>query len=73
MIGEILELHQHAGKNFLRGHHEFFDEIVVFGAGDAALTQADVVEIVAQRIVVGAHIQRDRQAQLRVDAGARRV
>ena len=38
-----------------------------------ALRQADVERVVEQLLVLGADVERDRQARLRVDAGAGRV
>ena len=70
MIGEILELDQHAGERRARGGNEFVDELVIGGAAQPLLAQSDIIGIVQQRFVVGADVQHDRQAELRVHAGA---
>ena len=43
VIGEILELDQHAGESLARSRHEFVDEFVVGRAGQALLPQADII------------------------------
>ena len=73
MVGEILELDQHAGKHLLGGHDQLVDQLVVGRAGDAVLAQADVERVGEQCLVVGADVDGDGQAQARVDSGAGRV
>ena len=73
MIGKVLELHYHAGEYLLRGHHELLYKFVVGGAGNAALPQPDIERVIAQRVIIGTHVQRDRQTQLRMYARARRI
>ena len=73
VIGEVLELHDHARKHFLRGGDEFLDQFVVGIAGDAALAQAEVQGILEQRFVVRADVEHDRQALPRMQARAARV
>ena len=43
VIGEILELDQHAGEGLVRRGDEFVDEFVVSRAGQAFLPQADII------------------------------
>ena len=73
VIGEILELDQHAGEDLARGGDEFVDEFVIGRAGEPLLAQADVIGIGQKRFVVGADVEHHRQAELRVNAGAGRV
>ena len=73
VIGEILELDQHAGESLARGSNEFVDEFVVSRAGQPLAAQADIIGIVQEILVVGADIQHDRQAVLRMDTGAGRI
>ncbi len=73
MIGEILELDQHAGKGLARGGDEFVDEFVISRTAQAFLPHADIIGIVQEVFVVGADVQHHRQAVFRVDAGAGRV
>ena len=70
VIGEILELDQHAGEGLARGGDEFVDEFVIGRAAQPLLAQADIIGIVQKVLVVGADVQHHRQAELRVDAGA---
>ncbi len=70
VVGEVLELDDHPGEDLLRRRDELVDQLVVRGAGDALLVQADVERIGEQLLVVGAHVEHDRQALRRVDAGA---
>src|SRR5262249_14039797 len=51
-----------------RRGHELVDESVVIGAGGALLTKADVVGVVEKLFIVGADIERDRQALLGMHA-----
>ncbi len=69
-VAEILELDEHAGKKFFHRHHEFLDDRVVGLAANAFLPQAGVKRIGQQGFVVGADINRDRQALRRMNAGA---
>ena len=70
MIGEILELNQHPGKHCARGGDEFVNELIICGAAQPFLAQADIIGIVQQRLIVSADVQHHRQAERRVDAGA---
>ena len=73
VIGEVLELDQHARKHFARGGDEFVDEVVIGRAGQPLLAEADVIGILQERFVVGADVQHHRQAEFRVHAGAGRI
>ena len=70
VIGEILELDQHAGEGCARRGDEFVDEVIIGLSAQALLAQADIITVVQQILVVGADVQHDRQAILRMDAGA---
>ena len=70
VIGEILELDQHAGKSRARRGHELVDELVIGRAGQALLAKADVIGVVEKLLVVGADVEHDRQAKLGMNAGA---
>ena len=73
VVGEVLELDQHARENAARGGDEFVDELVIGRAGEALLPYADVIRIGQKRFIVGADVEHHRQAELGVDAGAGRV
>ena len=70
MIGEVLELDQHAGESGARGGDELVDEFVVGRAGEPLLADADVIGVVEQSLVVGADVEHHRQAELGMNAGA---
>src|ERR1700730_3342641 len=69
MIGEILELDQHARERLWCSRNEFVNELVIRRAAYAFLAQADIVGIVQQRFVVGAHIQHHRKTKLWMYSG----
>ena len=73
LIGEVLELDDHARKHLLCGGHEFVHELVVDLAAHPALAQAHVKRIGEQRAVVGTHVDRHREAERGMYAGARGV
>src|SRR3990172_777893 len=73
VIGEVLELDHDAREYRARGGDELVDQLVIRGAGDAALPQPDVKRVLEQRLVVGADVNGDRQAQLRAHAGTRDI
>jgi len=70
---KILPLQQNVRPAAFHGTYEGFDEIVVFLAANPVMLPADVDRIVQQRLVVGAHIQQDRQAVLRRNSRQRGV
>ena len=67
---EILELQDAAGEHALRGRDELVDERIPCVEGHAGRARADVAGIVSQRLVVGADVERDGQAQLRPQPSA---
>jgi len=73
VVGEVLELHDHAGEHDLGRLDELFEQLVVRGPREAPLVDADVQRIVQQGLVVGADVEHDRQAAPRMQAGERRV
>jgi hypothetical protein len=73
VVGEVLKLNQYAGKDIARRINELIDQLVVLAAAQPVLTQTDVVRILQQLLVVRAHVQHHRQAQLRMHAGARGI
>ena len=50
--------------------HEFVDEVIIGRAGEPPLAQADIIGVVQKLLVVGADVEHDRQAELRMHAGA---
>ena len=70
---EVLELDEAARPDRLDAGHEGLDELVIGGAAQARRPIAEVQRIGQQPRVVGAHVERDRQGQRRVDAAGRRV
>ena len=70
MIGEILELDEHAGESGARGGDELIDEVFVSRAAEPLLWEADIIGIVEQRLIVGADVEHHRQAELGMNAGA---
>ena len=73
LVGEVLELDDHAREHLLRGGHEFLDQVIVGLSAQAALAQAHVERIAQELAVVRARVYHHRQAQRRVHARARRV
>ena len=67
---EVLPLEHRVGEDLDDALDEGFDEAVVRRTAQSRLPVADVVGIVQQRPVVGPDVERDRQAQRRVDPGA---
>ena len=55
------------------GLHELVDEVVVFLASDALVSQPDVERVFEQRLVVGADVERDRETFVGLDARTCRV
>jgi hypothetical protein len=72
-VAEVLELHNRPGEHRRGGHHELVDDLVVGVAAQARLLQSDVERVAAQRLVVGADVERDRQAPVGMHARARGV
>ena len=70
VVGEILELDHHAGKDALRRNDEFIHQLIVRGAAQTALFHADVELVVEQFHVVRAHVEHHRQAGVGMHAGA---
>ena len=71
--GKVLELQQGSGKHFLNAADEFVEQLVIRGPAQPPLPHSQIERIGAQRVVLGPHVQCDRQARLRRDACARRV
>ena len=69
-VGEILPLNAAFGIKRLHGLDEFVDEGVVFRAAHAVLRETEIERVFEQFLIVGADIERDRQAILRRHAGA---
>ena len=69
-VREVLELHQRVREVRGRGQHELLDQRIVIGFADPALRQADVERVVEQLLVLGADVERDGEARLRMHAGA---
>ena len=67
---EVLELDHDAGEKLAGGDHELLDQGVVFLAAHARLMQADIERIVEQLGVVGADVEKHRQAGARRHARA---
>jgi hypothetical protein len=73
LIGEILELDDHVREDLASRRHEFLDQVVVGGAVQPRLLQAEVQRVAAQLGVVGPDIEQDRQAQVGMHARACRI
>ena len=73
VVGEVLELDQHAREHLPRGGDELVDEVVIGLAGEPLLADADVIGVLEEGFVVGADVEHHRQAELGVNAGAGRV
>ena len=74
MIAKVLELYEHVLAVLLdAGAHELVEQLVVLGAEGARLVQSDVVGIVAQLLVVRAHVDGDGQALVGLYAREGRV
>jgi len=70
VIGKILELNHHAGKYLRCCGNEFVQHFVVGRSGEPALAQPDVKRVIEHCRVIAADIEGNRQAQLRMHAGA---
>ncbi len=73
VLGEVLPLQHHVREDLLHGLDERVDEGVVVRPDDPLVPPAEVVGVVAARLVVRADVEHDRQCGGRVDAAARRV
>jgi len=69
-VAKVLPLQQRLGVGLLDGGHELGDKRVVLGAPGALLIDPDVQRILMQFRVVGADIERDGEAVVRMQAGA---
>src|SRR3954447_22467113 len=70
MVGEVLELDDDSWEDLHSRTDELFHEFVISRAAQPLLAQADVIGILQKLLVVGAHIEHHRQAQLRMYSGA---
>ena len=69
-VAEVLKLDDGSREDLLHSQDELFHQRVVGFAPLAIALEADVKRIVQQFLIVGAHVQRDGQALLGMDAGA---
>ncbi len=72
-LAEVLPLQHGIGEVALDPGHELVDEVVVLLAANALVGLAQIHGVIQQRLVVGAHVQRDGQAAGGVDAGTQGI
>ena len=64
---EVLKLHQHVGPAALHRREEVGHEFVVFFLADTLVPPAHVHGVIQQLLVIGSHVQHDRQGIGRAD------
>lgn len=65
---EVLKLDECRGKDLAEGYHELVEEGDVVGQRPTLLPEAEVERVVEKLLVVGSHVENDRQCLSRVDS-----
>lgn len=68
IVAKVLKLHKYVRPPLAQRGHQLVDERVVVVARDAALLEAGVEGVGEECLVVGANVEADRQARVRVHA-----
>ena len=58
---KVFPLEQHFRPLFLDGRNKFFNKLIIFPFGDAAMADAEIQRVCKQFFIVSAHIEKDRQ------------